>query len=322
VKDLTTPSSKVLGHDSYKGMGVDFGDLGQRGLTDIVVSNITSQFALQESNFVFMNTGRAQDLAHGLAPFVDRSEDMGLARSGWSWDVKLADLNNAGRLDMVQAVGFEQGTSNRWPQLQELAIANPELLQDPRIWPGFGPGTDLSGQEHNRFYVQGRDGRYYDVWPQLGLPQAGPSRSVALADVYGNGLLDMAIANQMADSSFYRNTSPGSGGYLGLNLLLPAGRTAWPAGVQVLPGHPAYRGAARAAIGARVTVHLADGRQVVTSVDGGNGHGGRRSPEIHVGLGQVAAATPVAVDVEWRDGAGLHHDRLRLLPGWHTLLLG
>ncbi len=39
-KGFTTPTSKVLGHDSFKGMGVDFGDLNGDGRLDIYVSNI------------------------------------------------------------------------------------------------------------------------------------------------------------------------------------------------------------------------------------------------------------------------------------------
>ncbi|MGH3427564.1 MAG: FG-GAP repeat domain-containing protein, partial [Mycobacteriales bacterium] len=41
-----TPKSMVLGHDSFKGMGVDFGDLNDNGRLDAFVSNITTPFAL------------------------------------------------------------------------------------------------------------------------------------------------------------------------------------------------------------------------------------------------------------------------------------
>src|SRR4029453_6819198 len=42
-RSLTTPKSKVLGHDSFKGMGVDFGDLNGDGWPDIYASNITPE---------------------------------------------------------------------------------------------------------------------------------------------------------------------------------------------------------------------------------------------------------------------------------------
>ena len=54
---FTTPSSKVLGRDSFKGMGVDFADLNGDGVPDIYVSNIAEEFALEESHFAFVSTG-------------------------------------------------------------------------------------------------------------------------------------------------------------------------------------------------------------------------------------------------------------------------
>src|SRR5581483_10980 len=116
-KGLTTPSSKVLGHDSFKGMGVDFGDLNGDGLPDIFVSNITTQFALEESNFAFVNTAEPSLMWRGIAPFEDRSEPLGLSRSGWGWDAKLGDFDNGGALQVLQATGFLRGEVNRWPEL-------------------------------------------------------------------------------------------------------------------------------------------------------------------------------------------------------------
>ncbi len=42
VRTFTVPKSKVLGHDSFKGMGVDFGDLNGDGWPDIYVSDIAA----------------------------------------------------------------------------------------------------------------------------------------------------------------------------------------------------------------------------------------------------------------------------------------
>jgi hypothetical protein len=56
-RHFTDPKSFVLGHDSFKGMGCDFGDLNQDGLLDIYVSNIADKFALAESHFLWQSTG-------------------------------------------------------------------------------------------------------------------------------------------------------------------------------------------------------------------------------------------------------------------------
>lgn len=125
-------------------MGVDFADMSGDGRLDIMVSNITSDFALQESNLAFINTG--DRLAPGLtAPFEDHSERLGIARSGWAWDVKLGDFDSDGTYEIVQTKGFVKGSVNRWPELHELALSNDEVLRHPLAWPRFARGDDLSG---------------------------------------------------------------------------------------------------------------------------------------------------------------------------------
>src|SRR5262249_17325890 len=138
-------------------------------------------------------------------PFVDRSEPLGLSRSGWGWEARLADFDNDGTPEALQAIGFVKGSADRWPELQELAMGNDELLADPECWPRFGPGADLSGHRQNPFFVRGPGGRFCDVAPVLGLAEPGVSRGIATADVDGDGRLDYAVANQWARSSFYHN---------------------------------------------------------------------------------------------------------------------
>lgn len=58
-------------------------------------------------------------------------------------------------------------------------------------------------------------------------------------------------------------------------------------------------------------------------VDGGSGHSGKRSPEVHIGLGDMAPDTALDVTVYWRLPGGKRARKpLALTPGWHTVLLG
>jgi enediyne biosynthesis protein E4 len=322
-RSLFMPKSKTLGYDSFKGMGVDFADIDARGMLDIFVSNITESYALEESNFVFMNTGRSDELAKGIAPFVDCSESLGLSRSGWSWDAKLDDFDNAGQLEALQATGFVRGAVDRWPELQELAMANDQLLYAPTAWLRVLPGDDLSGQDHNPFFVADSRGVYVNVAADLGLEAAdkpAPSRGIAVADAFGDGRLDFAIANQWGDTVFYRNLSPTTHRFLGLSLRLPI---APQVGVMTYDGHPDAAPPSRPAIGAAATITLPNGRHRTAQVDGGNGHSGKRAPELHFGLGDVAADAAIAVELQWRDTTGrVQRTNLTLSPGWHTVLLG
>ena len=61
---------------------------------------------------------------------------------------------------------------------------------------------------------------------------------------------------------------------------------------------------------------------MVQQVDVSNGHSGKRSPELHFGLGQLPTSATIAVDLSWRDVNGtIHRQTLHLTPGLHTILL-
>lgn len=317
---FTTPKSFVLGEDSCKGMGADMADVNGDGLMDIYVSNISTPWGLQEGHFLWVSTGAPQRMRAGVAPYVQGAERLGLSHSGWGWDSRLDDFDNDGVLEAIQATSFVKGTANRWPELQALGTANDALLTDPRHWPKFGPGADISGHEPNAFFVRDASGKYVDIARDIGLGEPMVSRGIAIADVDGDGDLDFVFANQWEPSRFYRNELANGNAFLGLVLLIPLDDRAAP---RVIAGHPAPGTRGRPAIGAQASVVLPDGRRQTAQVDGGNGHSGKRAPELHFGLGRLAPDQPLTVDIRWRDRQGQVRARtLRLTPGWHTVLLG
>ncbi len=326
------PASTVLGRDSFKGMGIDFGDVDGDARPDLYVSNITSPWALEESQLLFLSEGDPALLRRGIAPYVDRGERLGVSRSGWAWDARLADFDNDGALEAVQATGFIKGDVNRWPQLHELALGNDQLLRHPPVWLAVGDGDDLSGHEPNPFFTRDARGRFVDIAHELGLAAPRVSRALATGDADGDGDLDLVVGNQWDASYFYRNDAPAPGAFLALRLLRPLagdeeGETQARAGFapQDLRGTPA--------ISASVAVHLPRGHglapflpgleRLVAQVDGGNGHSGKRSPELHFGLGSLPRDRALRVDVSWRGAdATPRCETLALEPGWHTVRLG
>jgi hypothetical protein len=314
-----TPKSFVLGRGSFKGMGADFSDLADNGKYDLMVSNITTPWGLQESNFVFMNeapndAAMASDLARSVAPFDQEAENMGMAWTGWSWDVKAGDFLNSGSDDEVQTDGFIKGTIDRWNWLQEMAMTNDDLLSNPANWPLVEPGDDIAGSQCPAFYADGGDDQFVNISQQIGMctkADQTPTRGVATADVLGNGVLDFAIARQWGPPVFYLNESPNLGHSLGLNLYRPAadGGTAGQ-GLSGI-GAPAY--------GTTVTVDYA-GKTQISQLDGGSGSAGKRSFEVSFGLGSYSG--PVTVHLAWVNNAGQQeHETLSLTPGTHNLML-
>ena len=314
---FTSPKSYVLGKDSFKSMGVDFGDLNDDGIQDIYVSNITEPGGLQESQMMFVSTGAMNHLETGIAPYVNRSESLRLSRTGWAWDAKLDDFDNDGKLEALQATGFIKGSKNNWPEIQELGTANDVLISSSNSWPRIQYGADLAGHDQNPFFVQAGN-HFVDISKQIGFGENYVSRGIAIADVDLDGRLDMVVSNMWGPATYYHNESPHSGAFLGFHLLLPIGDSNT---TIVREGLPTGDMRGRAAVGASVRVTLPNGRVLTRQVDGGNGHSGKRSSDLHFGLGEVAG--PVKVTIDWRDRFGrVQHKVLRLNPGWYTALLG
>ncbi|HEX5406769.1 MAG TPA: CRTAC1 family protein [Pseudonocardiaceae bacterium] len=315
IREPDTPKSFQLGNGSFKGMGVDFADLNDNGRFDFMVSNITTAWGLQESNLLFINNARSDaemtsDLKQNIAPFTQESEQYGVAWTGWSWDVKMADFLNNGSQNIIQADGFVKGTIDRWPWLQEMAMTNDDLLTNPAMWPNIKPGDDVAGSQVLAFYAKGTDGKYANITGNVGLNVPTPTRGIATADTTGDGAMDFAVARQWGPPAFYANEAPRRGSFLDLNLFRPATDGTAGAGLSNT-GTPAYD--------ATVRITTPKGTQI-GQLDGGGGHGGFRSFQVHFGLGSYSG--PVGVHVQWRDTHGqLHQQTTQLNPGTHTLVL-
>lgn len=315
-----TPRSRVLGGDSFKGMGVDFADLNGDGVMDFFVSNIAAEYALEESHFLYLSQGSSASLLReGVAPYEDLGEEFGVSRSDWGWDTRFGDFDNDGQPEALQATGFVRGEVNRWPELQELATSNDELLRLSGAWPRLQQGDDLSGHAANPFYVRAGDGRFYDLGAAIGIANEEVSRGIATADIDGDGDLDFAVANQWATSYLYRNERPARKDFLGLRLLHPIEASG---STSLHSGSRSPDIAARPAVGAVARVSRPDGGWSVAEVDGGNGHSGVRSPELHFGLGADATDSALHVEVAYRDRHG-HPAQIEvdLKPGWHNIYL-
>ncbi len=313
-REIGTPSSAVLGRDSFKGMGVDFADVNGDGVPDIFVSNIADDFALQESHMLWMSTG--ERFRPGFAPYRQSSEKLGVSRSGWGWDARFADFNNGGKFEIVQATGFMQGEINRWPELQALGTGNDSLMHDAGFWPRFRPGDDVSGHNRTGFFIPGPDNRYHNAPDVVGADEPMLTRGVAVGDIDGDGRLDFILANQWEDSYAFFNQSRAAGSFLGLHLQSAAkGKPFDVVSGNVALGSPAF--------GTSVVVHTRGGRIFRAQSDGGSGHSGKRSPDVHFGLGPLPKDEVLNVDLTWRARGGeLRRRTIQVkADSWYTVQL-
>lgn len=279
-----TPKSMVLGQDSFKGMGVAFSREPDESRPSIMVSNITAQHGLQESNFWFTPDGPMSELEKGDWPYRNEPLEAGLAQSGWAWDVKAVDLDNDGYDELPQATGFVAGDGDGWAQLQELAMANDGLLRHTGAWFAM-QGRGLSGSDPLRLWERGPDGHYTDSAPAADLDSRIPSRGLAVADVDADGRRDLVVARQYAPSVLYLNRSG-------------AGR-----GLELAVERSVGSGATTPLVGV-AGVATACGVEHHFQLFPVGGHAGSSSQRAHVGLGDCQ--DEAEVELRWRDADGLH----------------
>ena len=261
-------------------------------------------------------------MREGVAPYHDESERLGLSRSSWGWDAKIADFDNDGAVEVIQAVGFLEGRPTAGPSCRSWRWATTSSCATRSNWPRFGPGDDLSGHDRNRFAVR-VGGRFWDIAADLDLAEPGVSRGIAVADVDGDGALDFAVANQWAASSFYRNKGATGGSFLGLHLLLPVDRDR-PGPTRSRPGHPGGDLVGRPARGG-IGPGPAAGRPGACKPRSTAATATRGSGASTCISGSALRRPKAALEVElsWRDPAGrVRRESRRLTPGWHTVLLG
>ncbi|HUG70834.1 MAG TPA: CRTAC1 family protein [Pirellulaceae bacterium] len=144
--------------------------------------------------------------------------------------------------------------------------------------------TNWNGFEHNLLFERVGNKKFADVARPTGCDAIEDSRGVAIADLNGDGLLDIVINNNNAAPAIYLNRVVDAGNWVQMKLL--AG--------------PACN---RDAIGTRVQLRISkDGQsQTLTRwVEAGTGYAAQSDMRVHFGLGDAQGIE--SVSVRWPDG--------------------
>ena len=145
---------------------------------------------------------------NGDGTFTDVSEASGLADPHWSLSAPWFDYDNDGDLDVYVAnyLKYDDGKFRAY-------------------YPAAGyPGPLSYDAEPDALYRNNGDGTFTDVSKEAGLyREDGRAMSATVADLNGDGYLDIYVANDATENYYFENTGKGTFVEKGLNLGLAFG---------------------------------------------------------------------------------------------------
>jgi hypothetical protein len=249
-----------VGFAPKSGMNVAYGDILNQGKYAIYVSNISQEGVLIQGNNLWVPKEGPSLKYENLA------RDMGVELGGWSFGAQFGDLNNDGYLDLYLTNGYISLSRKEsyWYDFSRVAGGNSKIIGDAADWPAFH-GRSLSGYQQKKVWINDGAAKFVDVAQAVGATDIYDGRSVALADLWNRGVLDVVVANQGGPLLIYKNTVNPQNEWIEFSLQGSSSN--------------------RSAIGAQVTLYW-NGQQQVQHVSGGSGFAAQNDRRLHFGLGK------------------------------------
>jgi hypothetical protein len=250
-----------VGFAPKSGMNVAYGDILNQGKYAIYISNISEEGVLIQGNNLWV----PKEGGPGLK-YENLARDMGVELGGWSFGAQFGDLNNDGNLDLYLTNGYISlsTTKSYWYDFSKVAGGNSQIIADATHWPAF-EGRSLSGYQQKKVWINDGAGKFIDVAQGVGATDIYDGRSIAMADLWNRGVLDVVEANQNGPLLVYKNTVKEGNTWVGF----------------ALEGTVSNR----SAIGAQVTLYW-NGQQQVQQITGGTGFAAQNDRRLHFGLGK------------------------------------
>jgi hypothetical protein len=252
---------------SYSTMSLDYGDINNDGRYEVFSSDMKPYPGDTQGQKVLtpILKGINADLRPGIDPqitanvlqsvdsFANIAPQAGVDATGWSWSGKFGDLNQDRLLDLYVVNGFiEIGTLANLPN-HELTEANQAF--------------------------RNVDGRHFERAPKWGLGSTRSGRGMSMADLDGDGDLDIVINNLRGQAQLFENQLC-EGSSLQVDLYWPAsGNTR--------------------AIGAQLILHTSEGT-LYRDVRAASGYVSGDPARVHFGFPKGAQLQ--RLEVCWPDG--------------------
>jgi hypothetical protein len=274
-----------VGYAPKSGMNAAVGDVLNQGRFAIYVSNISEEGILLQGNNLWV----PGDAGTGVPRYENLARAMGVDLGGWSFGAQFGDLNNDGFLDIYLVNGYVSASRDEsyWYDYSKIAGAHSLVISDATNWPAMG-SSSLAGYQQKKVWVSDGAGRFLDVAQMVGATDRFDGRSVALADLFNRGVLDVVVANQRGPLLAYRNEVTPANGWIAFDLQGGCRNDARET--------PCTN---RSAIGAQVAVYW-NGQQQIQEVSGGSGFCAQNQRRLHFGLGPDAAVEKAVV--RWPSG--------------------
>jgi hypothetical protein len=186
--------------------------------------------------------------------YTNHASHWGVTASGWSWSSKFGDLDNDGYLDLYVVNGM------RALDLFDYLPEN-ELIEENQVF-------------------RNQAGRQFVAAPGWALNARQGGRGMSMADLDGDGDLDIVINNLLAPSQIFENRLCG-GSSIELDLHWPVSRNS-------------------RALGAQVTLHTSSG-DYQREVRALSGYLSGDPARLHIGLPDQSRID--ALSIRWPDGA-------------------
>lgn len=230
---------KYFRHTSENTMGIDLADFNNDGLEDLIALDM-----LPEDNYrqKLLATNMIQDRYYGLlyygfghqimrnvlqlnngnGTYSDISQMAGVSNTDWSWAALFADFDNDGFKDLFISNGILHDMTNLdYINFGMDSLKKAQQTSAPKVGSAqFKEWLDNmpSNKVRNYMYRNRGDLTFQDVSDDWGFGEKNFSNGVAIADLDGDGKLDLVINRLNDGAAVYKNVLGDPGNYLRIQL--------------------------------------------------------------------------------------------------------